>query len=174
MTVLDSRGPPRYPGSMVRCAVLGVVLAGLAGFAGLGACGGGQTAMHQPNSPDCVVTVLMTRPGADYVEVGEFSLEATAHDPMRPQYKNPHALAADIHDQICAAGGDTLVAERDTSGVIQRGWVYRHTDERDINPRAPLPRPMGEQCEPACNASQTCEGGTCVERCEPPCAIDPR
>ena len=124
-------------------------------------------ACHQPaarnsaRGPDCKIDVLPHPPGDDYVEVGELFLEAQAADLSQPKFKSPYALAAALHDQICAIGADTLVAERNAAGEIVRGSVYRHATLDDLKP--PAPPPKAETCEPACRPGYTCEGGTCVE-----------
>jgi hypothetical protein len=129
-------------------------------------------ACHQPaarnsaRGPDCKVDVLPHPPGDDYVEVGELFLEAQAADLSQPKFKNPHELAAALHDQICAVGADTLVTERNAAGEIVRGAVYRHATMEDLKP--PAAPPKAETCEPACRPGFTCEGGTCVQNDAPP------
>jgi hypothetical protein len=134
-------------------------------------------ACHQPaarnsaRGPDCKIDVLPHPPGDDYVEVGELFLEAQAADLSQPKFKSPYALAAALHDQICATGADTLVTERNAAGEIVRGAVYRHATIEDVRP--PVAPPKAETCEPACRSGYTCEGGTCVQQaCDPVCGAD--
>src|SRR6185369_10589116 len=112
---------------------------------------------------DCVVEVLPNLPRSGYVEVGELSMEAYAAGPSRYQYRDPHVLAAELHGQICATGGDTLVAERNAAGVIVRGTVLRRIHMNDVMPEPARLPPPAEACEPSCHAGFACEGGTCVE-----------
>jgi len=159
--------------SMLRITVLrnlhpAVIVVALASAA----CHPSGTQNH-PNNPDCKVIVLPHPPGSEYVEVGELSLEAYAINPTRYQYKDPYALAADIHDQICAAGADTLVTERNAAGLIVRGAVYRRANIHDVIPPASQPSKKSETCEPECRSGFTCEGGTCVQHtCDPACGDD--
>jgi hypothetical protein len=136
-----------------------VALVALVALAAL-ACSHESRSPNSARSPDCKVDVLPNPPGSDYVEVGELFLEAQAADLSQPQFKDPYALAAAVHDQICATGGDTLVTERNAAGVIVRGAVYRRATMEDVVP--PAKPPKAETCEPECRSGFTCEGGTCV------------
>jgi len=141
----------------------------------LAACGSSSGGQNSPRTPDCKVAVLPLPPGSDYVEVGELSLEAYSASPnkARYQYKDPYALAAAIHDQICASGADTLVTERNAAGVIVRGTVYRRANIHDVIPPPTQPPKKTETCEPECRSGFTCEGGTCVQHtCVPECGDD--
>ena len=132
-------------------------------------CGGPLRSSSYPRPDDCHIDVLPNPPGDPYVQVGELSLEASIAGPARYQYKSPYQLAADMRGQICAIGGDTLVTERDASGVIVRGTVYRRATEEDI-PAAPRPPPSrAERCEAGCGPGFVCEAGTCVPQCDPAC-----
>jgi hypothetical protein len=129
------------------------------------------------HGPDCDVQVLLHAPGDPYIELGEMSFEAYAADPHAPHIKNPHVLAALARSQICALGGDTLVAEQNTEGVIVHATVWRH--QRELEPAPPPPPPAdrvpsrSEPCDPACDAGQVCEGGACVAAPQPACAEPP-
>ena len=141
----------------------------------LAACGSSSGGQNSPRTPDCKVAVLPLPPGSDYVEIGELSLEAYSASPnkARYQYKDPYALAAAIHDQICASGADTLVTERNAAGVIVRGTVYRRANIHDVIPPPTQPPKKTETCEPECRSGFTCEGGTCVQHtCVPECGDD--
>jgi len=148
-------------------AVALAALPALAALVVLAACGG---APNRSRSQECKVDVFPNPPGPDYVEVGELSFEAYAAASPDRQYRNPYALAADLHGQICAVGGDTLVTERNALGVIVRGTVYRHAELRDLQPPPPARPSRTEVCEPSCGPGTTCEGGTCIPQCAAPCA----
>lgn len=126
------------------------------------------------HGPDCDVQVLLHAPGDPYIELGEMSFEAYAADPHAPHYKNPHVLVAAARPQICALGGDTLVAEQNTEGIIVRATVWRK--QRELEPAPPPPAPAdrlpsrSELCDPACDVGQVCEGGVCVAATPPPVA----
>jgi hypothetical protein len=156
-----------------RPALLAVVaLAGALAAGALASCSQSSGRPNTPLSSDCKVDVLPNPPGSDYVEVGELMLDAHAANPNLPQYKNPYALEAAIHDQICAAGADTLVTERNAYGIIVRGAVYRRATIEDVNPPSAKP-PKAETCKPECGPGFTCEGGTCVQHsCAPACGDD--
>jgi len=136
----------------------------------LAACGS-QGTQTTPRGPDCIVEVLPVPPGSDYVQIGELSLDAYAAGPASHQYKNPHALAAELRPQICAIGGDTFVTERNAAGVIVRGTVFRRMTMLDLPPPSPPARlpSRAEICEPSCDPGSTCEGGTCIPQCVPAC-----
>ena len=150
-----------------------LTIAGLA-FVALAACSHQAGSQNLPHGPDCKVDVFPNPPGSDYVQVGELSsLEAYAANKTQYQYKDPYALAAELHDQICAAGADTLVTERNAAGVIVRGTVYRRATIHDVIPPPSQPSKKTETCEPACRSGFTCEGGTCVQHaCVPACGDD--
>jgi hypothetical protein len=140
----------------------------LAALAAL-ACGRQGDSRSLPRDPACRVDVLMNDPGSDYVEVGQLSFDAYAAGPARRQYRSPYALAAEMHAEICAVGGDTLVTERNAAGVIVHGTVYRRADVLDVAPPPPRPPSRAEVCEPSCGPGSTCEGGTCIPLCDPAC-----
>ena len=143
---------------------------GVIALLALAACGS-QTGRRPPSrGPDCVVDVLPLPPGSGYVEVGELSFEAYAAGPATHQYRDPHVLAAALHDEICAVGGDTLVTERNAMGVIVRGTVFRHVNQLDLQSQPVPPLPQAEGCDPSCSPGSTCEDGTCVRQCVPACA----
>lgn len=150
-----------------------VVVTGLAGLAlaVTAACGG--PGPNHARAPDCKVEVLPNPPGDGYVEVGQMEF---ANAMFKPQYSyhSPYRLAADMHQQICAVGGDTLVADRNAAGEITHAAVYRHIDESDIPaPYPKQPPPKAESCEGACRPGFTCEHDVCVPlapQCDPACA----
>jgi hypothetical protein len=156
---------------IVRVAVRCVGALRVAALAALAACGG-PGAIH-PRPPDCRIEVFPNPPGENYVQVGEMDFGAYVIHKQQYQYKSPYTLAADMRDQICAAGGDTLVAERDASGVIVHATVYRHANDSDIP--APYPKqrpPKAESCEGGCGPGFACERDVCVPQapaCEPAC-----
>jgi hypothetical protein len=131
---------------------------------------GGQPGTHgAARGFDCRVDVRTTPPSSGYVELGQLSFEAYAAGPARRQYTSPYALAAAIHDDICAIGGDTLVTEQNAAGVIVRGTVLRRADVLDIPDLPAQPPSRTERCEPGCGPGLACEGGTCVPQCAPAC-----
>jgi hypothetical protein len=122
-------------------------------------CGGAGSRSTLAHAPDCVVEVRPFPPGQDYVEIGELSFLANAATGKPDQqYRSPYQLAADLHGQICAVGGDLLVTERNAAGVIVQGTVYRRADLRDVAP-PPERRERGERCE----------GAGCARSCDPAC-----
>jgi hypothetical protein len=145
------------------------VLAGLA-LAVAAACGG-PGPVHA-RAPDCKIEVLPNPPGDGYVEVGQMEF---ANVMFKPQYHyhSPYTLAADMRQQICAAGGDTLVADLNAAGEIVHAAVYRHIDESDIPaPYPKQPPPKAESCEGACRPGFACEHDVCVPlapQCDPAC-----
>lgn len=164
---------PRTRNRVLTLAVVAVAFIALGALGGLAACGSSSGGANSPRGPDCKVDVLPNPPGSDYVEVGELLLEAQAANPLEHHYKDPYALAAAIHDQICAAGGDTLVTERNAAGEIVRGNVYRRANIHDVIPPPGQPSKKTETCEPECRSGFTCEGGTCVQHtCVPACGAD--
>jgi hypothetical protein len=81
-----------------------------------------------------------------------------------------------MHPQICAVGGDTLVADRNAAGEIVHAAVYRHIDESDIPAPYTKQPTKGESCEGACGPGLVCERDVCVpqaqtSQCEPACAV---
>jgi hypothetical protein len=145
------------------------VLSGLA-LAMAAACGG--PGPNHARAPDCKVEVLPNPPGDGYVEVGQID---TGNAMFKPQYyyRSPYALESDIHQQICAVGGDTLVADRNAAGEIVHAAVYRHIDESDIPaPYPKQPPPKAEGCDGACSPGFACERNVCVPQapqCDPAC-----
>lgn len=152
---------------MLRAPIFAML--GAAPLVVLGACTrpGGTQSPQRP--PDCKIDVLPNPPGPDYVQLGELSFPPYIAASNRDQYKNPYALAADLHSNICAVGGDTLVTERNAAGVIVRGTVYRHAGVLDVVPPPEAP-PRTEGCASGCGPGFLCEAGTCVPReCVPAC-----
>lgn len=164
-----------------------VHLAPHAGLAGLAlalvaACGGPGPNHARPQ--DCKIEVLPNPPGDGYVEVGHMEF---ANAMFKPQYSyhSPYTLAADFRGQICAVGGDTLVADRNAAGEIVHAALYRHIDESDIPAPYTKQPTKGESCEGACGPGTVCEHDVCVPQaqvqqapapqaqtpqCEPACA----
>jgi hypothetical protein len=152
-----------------------VHLAPHAGLAGLAlalvaACGGPGPNHVRP--PDCKVQVLPNPPGDGYVEVGQMEF---ANAMFKPQYyyHSPYTLEADFHQQICALGGDTLVADRNAAGELVHAAVYRHIDESDIPAPYTKQPTKGESCEGACGPGTTCEHDVCVPQAQTPQAQTP-
>src|ERR1043165_3227374 len=129
---------------------------------------GGPPVRNEGRAPDCHIDVLPNPPGPDYVEIGQLSFPPyiAAHD--QNQYKSPYALAADLQPNICALGGDTLVAQRNAAGVVVAGTLDRHAGVLDYASPPKLP-PRAEGCEPACASGFLCEAGACVRQCTPAC-----
>jgi hypothetical protein len=127
------------------------------------------TGYSMPRSGDCRVVVLESHPGSGYVEVGELSFDVYAAGAARYQYTDWHRLAAELHGDICAVGGDTLMIERNAAGVIVHGTVFRRANEIELPPPPPENRlpSRSEICEPSCRAGFVCEGGSCIEQCTP-------
>jgi hypothetical protein len=146
------------------------VLASLA-LSIVAACGGPGPNHARP--PDCKVEVLPNPPGDGYVEVGQMEFGGQAMFKSKYQYKSPYTLAADMRQQICAVGGDTLVADRNAAGEIVHAAVYRHIDESDIPaPYPKQPPPKSESCDGACSPGSVCERNVCVPQaaqCDPAC-----
>lgn len=140
-------------------------LSGFAAAVALAACWAHGTT-YVGHGPDCDVQVLLHAPGDPYLYLGEMSFEAYAADPHAPHIKNPHVLVALARPQICALGGDTLVADQNTEGIIVHATVWRK--QRELEPAPPAPPPAdrlpsrSELCDPACDAGQSCDGGVCV------------
>lgn len=149
-------------------------LAGLA-LAMVAACGG--PGPNHARQPDCKIEVLPNPPGDGYVQVGTMDL-AGANVMFKPQYqyRSPYTLAAVMRQQICAVGGDTLVADRNAAGEITHAEVYRHIDESDIPaPYPKQPPPKAESCDGACGPGFACEHDVCVRQapqCDPACGDD--
>jgi len=152
------------------------------GAAALATCspGAGQ---GYPKVADCRIEVYETRPGPNYVEVGQFSLAPygvgapisadTQQRKHKKVYKSATALLADMRADFCAVGGDMLVIERNALGEIVYGTVYRRAELQEMMvppPPPPVQPSKSERCEPECGPGLTCEGGTCVELCVPACA----
>lgn len=155
----------------VRIASRGLVGLGGVALAAVAACGG--PGVVHPRPPDCKIDVFPSPPGDDYVQVGEMDFGAYVIHKPQYQYKSPYTLAADMRDQICAVGGDTLVTERDAMGVIVHATVYRHANESDIPaPYPKQPPPKAESCEGGCGPGFACERDVCVPQgpaCDPAC-----
>lgn len=161
----------------VRFAPRGV--AGLAGLvlpalAGVAACGG-PGVLH-PQRPDCPLQVFLNPPGDDYVKVGEMEFGGNVMFKPQYSYKSPYTLAAEMRDQICAVGGDTLVTDINAAGEIVHATVYRRVTADDIPaPYAKPPPPKAESCEGACGPGFVCERDVCVPQapqapqCDPAC-----
>ena len=176
--VLDSWQYARYPADMATLLQCSRVLhlapsAAIAGFAlaVVAACGG--PGPNHARAPDCKVEVLPNPPGDGYVEVGQMEF---ANAMFKPQYSyhSPYTLASAMRQQICAAGGDTLVADRNAAGEIVHATVFRHIDESDIPaPYTKQPPPKAESCDGACGPGFTCERDVCVPQaqaqCDPAC-----
>ncbi|HEX3474437.1 MAG TPA: hypothetical protein VHT91_05315 [Kofleriaceae bacterium] len=151
------------------------VVAGLA-LAVVAACGGsgGPGASHA-RAPDCKIEVLPNPPGDGYVRVGEMDFPGQVMFKRKYQYTSPYTLANNMRQQICAAGGDTLVADRNAAGEITHATVFRHIDESDIPaPYTKQPPPKAETCEAGCGPGFTCDHDACVPQaqaspCEPAC-----
>lgn len=156
---------------VVARAISGVCI--VVGAAALATCtpGAGQ---GYPHVADCRIEVYETRPGPNYVEVGQFSLAPYGGGAQpRKVYKRASALLADMRADFCAVGGDMLVIERNALGEIVYGTVYRRAELHEMMvppPPPPTPPSKSERCEPECGPGLTCEGGTCVELCVPACA----
>jgi hypothetical protein len=154
----------------VRIASRSVRLGGLA-LAVAAACGG-PGPMHA-RAPDCKIQVFLNPPGDGYVRVGEMEFGASVMFKPQYQYKSPYTLAAEMREQICAVGGDTLVADLNAAGEIVHAEVYRHIDESDIPaPYPKQPPPKAESCEGACRPGFVCERDVCVPQapqCDPAC-----
>lgn len=142
--------------------------AGLAGLALalVAACGGPGPNHARP--PDCKIQVLPNPPGDDYVEVGQMEFPGNAMFKPQYQYRSPYTLAAEMRQQICAAGGDTLVADRNAAGEIVHAAFYRHIDESDIPAPYTKQPTKGESCEGACGPGTTCEHDVCVPQAQAP------
>ncbi len=146
-------------------------LAGLA-LALIAACGGPGPNHARP--ADCKIEVLPNPPGEGYVEVGQMEF---ANAMFKPQYSyhSPYTLAAEMRGQICAIGGDTLVADRNAVGEIVHAAVYRHIDDSDIPaPYTKQPPPKAESCEGACGPGSVCEHDVCVPQAQVPQAQAPQ
>jgi hypothetical protein len=154
-----------------------VHLAPRAGLAGLAlalvaACGG--PGPHHARSPDCKIEVLPNPPGDGYVEVGQMEFPGNAMFKPQYSYHSPYTLAAEMREQICAVGGDTLVADRNAAGEIVHAAVYRHIDESDIPAPYTKQPTKGESCEGACGPGTTCEHDVCVPQAQTPQAQAPQ
>ena len=150
--------------------------AGLAGLAlvMVAACGGPGPNHARP--PDCKIQVFLNPPGDEYVQVAEMEFPGQAMFKRKYQYTSPYTLAADMRQQICAIGGDTLVADLNAAGEIVHAGVYRHIDESDIPaPYPKQPPPKTESCEGTCRPGFVCERDVCVPQasqapvCDPAC-----
>jgi hypothetical protein len=147
--------------------------AGLAGLAlvMVAACGGPGPNHARP--PECKIEVLPNPPGDGYVEVGQMDFGTAVMFKPQYQYRSPYTLAAEMRQQICAVGGDTLVADRNAAGEIVHAAVYRHLDDSDIPaPYPKQPPPKAESCDGACRPGFACEHDVCVPQapqCDPAC-----
>jgi len=154
-----------------------VHLAPRAGLAGLAlvmvaACGG--PGPNHARSPECKIEVFLNPPRDGYVQVGEMDFGASVMFKPQYQYRSPYTLAAEMRQQICAVGGDTLVADRNAAGEIVHAAVYRHIDESDIPAPYTKQPTKGESCEGACGPGFTCEHDVCVPQAQTPQAQTPQ
>lgn len=115
---------------------------GLVSLAAVAACTSSANSQTTPHGAACIVQVSrQLKPPPGYIEVGQLSFDAQAAGLTKYHYTNPDQLARDMHDNICAIGGELLTTERNALGVITRAGVYRR--EREL--ALPPPPPATEQ-----------------------------
>lgn len=127
-------------------------------------------ATFPPRPKGCLLAVLATHPGPEYVEVAQITIEGDRSFGAGT-YRDPQEFADVVHDRVCASGGDTLITEVNGFGIITRGIVLRKvaSPARDTGAPATLAPAAAGACEPICSPGFRCNAGTCVPECNPSC-----
>jgi hypothetical protein len=125
---------------------------------------------YPAREPTCRFRVVGAHPGPGYEEVGTLTIEGDRSGGAG-SYTDPQEFADVVRADVCKVGGDVLVTEVGSMGVIARGIVFHQVDAGApaAEPTPPAPAAAGT-CTPICSPGFACTAGTCIPQCNPACA----